>query len=67
MWMTSAGNDTMIAKAKATLTNAIIGLVITLSAYGLVRFVVESLAPTPPTEGVLGLAETWYNLIQLIS
>lgn len=63
LWMTSHGNDQMVTKAKATLTNATIGLVITISAYALARFVVDQLSPAE-----VPLTETaWYTLIQLIS
>jgi hypothetical protein len=41
-WMMAAGNDEMVAKAKKTITNAIIGLIIVLAAYIIVRFVVAA-------------------------
>ncbi len=43
MWMTAAGNDEQITKAKALLMAAGIGLVIILTAYSLVTFVLSSL------------------------
>ena len=38
-WMTSAGNAQKIDSAKQTISNAIIGLVIVLASYAIVRFV----------------------------
>ncbi|MEA3272765.1 MAG: hypothetical protein U9P90_03805 [Patescibacteria group bacterium] len=43
LWMTAGGNEDNIKKAKAILTNSIIGLIITLLAYGIARFVLEGL------------------------
>ncbi|MCA9391199.1 MAG: IPT/TIG domain-containing protein [Candidatus Magasanikbacteria bacterium] len=42
-WMTSGGDAEKIAKAKRTLTNAVIGLVIILSAWGITAFVISTL------------------------
>lgn len=38
MWMTAGGNDEKVEKAKTTLRNATIGLVIVLSAYSITVF-----------------------------
>lgn len=43
LWMTAAGNEEQIGKAKKTLTNAVIGLAIILSAYAIVLFVMRML------------------------
>ena len=43
LWMTSGGNEDKIDKAKNTLKNAIIGLVIILSAWGIVSFIMSRL------------------------
>jgi hypothetical protein len=43
LWMTSEGNEEKVAKAKNTLKNAVIGLVIILSAWGIVTFVLRTL------------------------
>lgn len=43
LWMTSEGNEEKIAKAKNTLKNAVIGLIIILSAWGIVTFVLRTL------------------------
>jgi len=40
-WMTAAGNEESVEKAKKTITNAILGLVIVLAAYAIVKFIVE--------------------------
>lgn len=49
-WMTSGGNEEKIAGAKKTIANAIIGLIIIFSAYGIVQFVLNALvsATTQP-------------------
>ena len=39
LWMTAGGNEEQVAKAKTLLRNAIIGLIITLSAYSISYFV----------------------------
>lgn len=43
IWMTAGGNEEQIAKAKKILLNAVIGLIIILSAYGIVTFVARML------------------------
>lgn len=43
LWMTAGGNEEQIGQAKKFLVNAIIGLIIILSAYGLVLFVMRML------------------------
>lgn len=42
-WMTSAGNEDTIAKAKQTMTAAIIGLVIVILAFAITQFVISSI------------------------
>jgi multidrug transporter EmrE-like cation transporter len=42
-WMTSGGNPEKIDKAKKILTNAVIGLVIILSAFAIVSFIIGAL------------------------
>lgn len=42
-WMTSAGNEEAITKAKSTITAAIIGLVIVLAAYAITFFIFKAL------------------------
>lgn len=41
LWMTAAGNPTQVLKAKTILTNAIIGLILALAAFGITTFVVN--------------------------
>lgn len=41
LWMTAAGNDDQIGKAKGILSASIIGLIIILSAYSITTFVTE--------------------------
>ena len=43
VWMTSAGNEEKISKAKKTLIAAIIGITIVLLAYAITGFVINSL------------------------
>lgn len=40
MYATSAGNDSQVQKAKSTITNAIIGLVISLLGFAIVNFLI---------------------------
>jgi glucose uptake protein GlcU len=41
MYATSAGNEQNVAKAKSTITNAVVGLVIAILAFGIVNFVLN--------------------------
>lgn len=43
LWMTAAGNEDRIEKAKKMIVAGVIGLAIILSAYAIARFVVDSL------------------------
>ncbi len=43
MWMTAAGNEEKLEKAKQLIFGGIIGLAIILSAYAIARFVISSL------------------------
>lgn len=40
-WMTARGNEDKVADAKKTLTNAILGIIIVLAAYAMVRLIVD--------------------------
>ncbi len=52
LWMTARGNEKQVEKARDILTQAIIGLVIILTAYAIAKFVVGSLlAATTTTDG----------------
>lgn len=53
MWMTAAGNDDHIAKAKKIMTAAIIGLAIVLAAYAITYFVIDQILEA--TKGGQGL------------
>ncbi len=46
MWMTSAGNEDKVEKAKKILWGAIIGLAIVLSSYAITEFVLTNLYET---------------------
>lgn len=43
-WMTAAGNEQQVSKAKDIIIAAVIGLVIVLSAYAITRFIGTNLA-----------------------
>ena len=53
VWMTSAGNDDKIRKAKATMAAAIVGLAVVLAAYIVTYFVIDQLLEA--TKGGQGL------------
>lgn len=42
-WMTASGDEAKVSKAKDTITRAIIGLIITVGAYGISSFVINRL------------------------
>lgn len=44
-WMMARGNEEMVEKAKNTLINAVIGLVIVLSAYAISYFILNQISP----------------------
>lgn len=50
MWMTSAGNEEKVKKAKSTLKNATIGVIIVLFSFVITQFVFSAInhASTPP-------------------
>lgn len=43
LWMTAAGNEDKVTKAKDIVTQAVIGLAVTLSAYAITAFVTSRL------------------------
>jgi len=47
LWMTASGNEEKVTKAKDIITQAILGLAITLGAYAITAFVTTKL--NPPT------------------
>ncbi|MFA6550915.1 MAG: hypothetical protein WCV41_00065 [Patescibacteria group bacterium] len=46
LWMTAAGSDDKVGKAKNILTTAIIGLIIIFASYAIVNFVLSALGTT---------------------
>ncbi len=54
LWMTSGGEADKIEKAKKIITNAIIGLVIILSAWGITRYVINALLQATQEGGGVG-------------
>jgi len=53
IWMTSAGNEEQITKAKSIMVAAIIGLIIVLAAYMITYFVLDKIIEA--TKGTQGL------------
>jgi len=53
-WMTSAGNEEKITKAKNVMTAAIIGLAIVLLAYAITTFVIEKILEGMEMGGLSG-------------
>lgn len=56
-WMTAAGNAEQIDKAKNTIINGIIGLVIVFLAYSIARFVLQGLEEVLETNEFVGPPE----------
>lgn len=52
LWMTARGDEGQAGKAKGTITAAIIGIIIVLSAYAITRFVFDSVNTAEPTPAV---------------
>ncbi|MCD4760615.1 pilin [bacterium] len=50
-WMTSAGNSQQVDDAKNIIKNSVIGLVIVLASYAIVKFVLDSLDNSVGTGG----------------
>ncbi len=64
VWMTAAGNQDKVAKAKKIITRAVIGLVIVLLAWAIVTFIIEQTldltgGPSPCVDG------TWRGACEL--
>lgn len=51
IWMTSAGNDEQVTKARKIISAAIIGLVIILLSYSITNFVLKSVSDATVTDG----------------
>lgn len=49
LWMTAGGNEETVAKAKTLLKNAVIGLVITMTAYSIAYFVTSNVGSATGT------------------
>ncbi|MFA5644493.1 MAG: hypothetical protein WC928_03140 [Patescibacteria group bacterium] len=59
-WMTARGNEQQVEKSKNLIIQAIIGLIIILSAYAITAFIGRQLTDTNPTEASLKLLEIFY-------
>jgi hypothetical protein len=64
IWMTSGGSEDKIEQAKKILRNAIIGLIIILSAWGVVTFVLNRLMQATGTGGFNGGNNANVNSLQ---
>jgi len=51
LWMASGGNDERLAAARRTLGSALIGTVIILASYSIVRFIINALGAGTATPG----------------
>lgn len=61
LWMTAGGNEEQIERAKKTLRNAVIGLLIILSAYAIVAFVMRMLGVGMGAGGMGGVGPPGVN------
>lgn len=51
LWMTSAGNEEQVTKARGIITASIIGLIIILAAYTITNFVLKNICEASRGEG----------------
>ena len=58
-WMTAAGNEEQAGEAKKIMYQAVIGLVIIMSAYSIVRFVLPSLFKATTTNNYSTVESNW--------
>ncbi|MFA6304275.1 MAG: Ig-like domain-containing protein [Patescibacteria group bacterium] len=56
-WMTSGGEEDKISEGKKIITNAVIGLIIILSSYAIVLFVVSRFSPATLNSGNINVNE----------
>lgn len=57
-WMTAAGNEEQAEKGKKTLTNAIIGLVVVIMAYAIVKVITSTLTGAPAASDTTATTNT---------
>lgn len=57
-WMTSAGNEEKISKAKKTMSAAVIGLTIVILAYAITSFVLSTILEGMGMDGTTGTTST---------
>jgi len=43
LWMTAAGNEEKVKKARGMMTNAVIGMIIIFAAYAITQFVIDAI------------------------
>ncbi|MEA3248933.1 MAG: hypothetical protein U9Q03_01075 [Patescibacteria group bacterium] len=54
LWMTAAGNEERVGKAKKIIIGAIAGTIIVIGAYAITTFVVDIVSPSGPEGEVVG-------------
>lgn len=71
-WMMARGNEEMVEKAKNTLTNAIIGIIIVMAAYAISYFILSQIstkalkndASIIDLDNHFSLLKTWKNFLK---
>lgn len=54
LWMTASGNEEQVAKAQSIIKMAVIGMVITLAAYGITTYVLLTIVASTRTATCIG-------------
>lgn len=63
-WMMARGNEEMVEKAKNTLTNAIIGIVIVMAAYAISYFVLSQISTKALKNDISIDSGIWKNILK---
>ncbi len=56
-WMTAQGDDSKVADAQKTIKNAVIGMVVTIAAYAIATFTLDSIGTITSSEGAGAASE----------
>jgi len=48
LWMTAAGNEERVGKAKKIILSSVVGIIIVMMSYAIASFVIEAVAPSGP-------------------
>jgi len=54
LWMTAAGNEERVGKAKKIIFSSVVGVIIVMMAYAIASFVIEAVAPSGPAGETAG-------------